>query len=712
MMKVLFQDAHRRLDRFTSQAEEFQSLCESTLTRILFSQLKSAISTTSKYAEEKKRQQMVIKLKKLKLDSDKDVFNEKKVVNLSSRNLSESEVAVLNKGLKFNTKDSDPLKFMAETEFIMAVNDLKPEDKSTIRSYLTSQMKKHNRHSTFSLKSLKSDSSIIILLADKGGSTAILDRSQYDDKMIEILSDSTSYCEVMNDPTTTQIRKMEKYLLTLKKKKVISAEDYKFISPKETTIAEIYGLPKLHKENYPLRPVVSLVDSPTYYLAKWLFKKLKDLASHSSFSINNSQEFLSKLKCTSVAEDELMVSFDVISLYPSIQLDLAKSCVTEFLSIHPHSLSNTVLLELISLCLNIYFSFKNRFFEQKKGTPMGSPISGLLAELVMQKLENIAISKLQPKFWLRYVDDTFVIMKRNDLNDMLLTLNSIFPGIKFTHEVERNGELAFLDILVKRNSDGFTETSVHRKKAYAGTILNFNSNHPVIHKRNCIRTLFQRTITHCNTEENKNNEIKFLFQLFQNNNYPKQFIERTWSQMKEQLKQNNEVQQTTTIEEQEQRKQTYYTLPYINGISETLSRMFQKHDIKIAHKPTTTLKNQLFKPKKLKSDLERRNVIYQIDCSNCQQKYIGQTRKQLSTRVHEHRLAVRRIDQRSQISTHCVEEDHAFDWSSAKSINSCEHRYGREFMEAWYSSDHSINRHIELDNIYVNFRQAMSSRNF
>ena len=38
--------------------------------------------------------------------------------------------------------------------------------------------------------------------------------------------------------------------------------------PNDATTAKFYGLPKIHKENIPLRPKVSLPGSPTYDLSK------------------------------------------------------------------------------------------------------------------------------------------------------------------------------------------------------------------------------------------------------------------------------------------------------------------------------------------------------------------------------------------------------------------------------------------------------------
>ena len=69
-------------------------------------------------------------------------------------------------------------------------------------------------------------------------------------------------------------------------------------------------------------------------------------------------------------------------------------------------------------------------------------------------------------------------------------------------------------------------TEVYRKKTHTDQILNYNSNHPTQHKVSCVRTLFNRINTHCNTENAKSEERKYLYSTFAKNNYPKTFINK------------------------------------------------------------------------------------------------------------------------------------------------------------------------------------------
>ncbi len=74
-----------------------------------------------------------------------------------------------------------------------------------------------------------------------------------------------------------------------------------------------------------------------------------------------------------------------------------------------------VTIDLLDHCLFNYFQFETRFYQQIKGTPMGSPIPGLIAEAVLQRLERPVFTVISPKFCRRYVDETFVIIKKDKL---------------------------------------------------------------------------------------------------------------------------------------------------------------------------------------------------------------------------------------------------------------------------------------------------------
>eukprot|EP00061_Rhincodon_typus_P008475 g31107.t1 len=151
-----------------------------------------------------------------------------------------------------------------------------------------------------------------------------------------------------------------------------------------------------------------------------------------------------------------MVPFDITALFTSIDLPLARQTLATLLKQEQH-LSDTIstdnMLKLLDLCLTTHFTFNGQIYEQINGTTMGSPISGLIAEAVMQRLESMALPLIQPKLWIRYVDNIFIIIKRTILEGRHKLINNTITRIRFTQEEEKNEQLPFLDVMVERRTN-------------------------------------------------------------------------------------------------------------------------------------------------------------------------------------------------------------------------------------------------------------------
>ena len=122
-------------------------------------------------------------------------------------------------------------------------------------------------------------------------------------------------------------------------------------------------------------------------------------------------------------------------------------------------------LDLVNLVLTTtWHTFNSQFYQQTDGVAMGGPASSTTAEIYMQAHESTAISTAlhPPKVWERSVDDVYSIVKRTQLENFFHHINNLHQNIKFTMEEESNGELAFLDTLLKRNN-GEISVLVYRK---------------------------------------------------------------------------------------------------------------------------------------------------------------------------------------------------------------------------------------------------------
>ncbi len=183
----------------------------------------------------------------------------------------------------------------------------------------------------------------------------MLDTEEYKEKAIQQLSEATTYNVLTCDPTPKQTRATQKTLDRLVREEVLPQTSARAISPKETAIARAYGLPKIHEPNNPLRMIVPLVDSPTYKLSKCMFGHLRPLIAGSEYSISNSRQFLESIKHTNIAPDECMVSFDAVSLFTCIPLELARETIVNPLDDFDLNLPPTAPIEMLEHCLS-YFS--------------------------------------------------------------------------------------------------------------------------------------------------------------------------------------------------------------------------------------------------------------------------------------------------------------------------------------------------------------------
>ena len=89
----------------------------------------------------------------------------------------------------------------------------------------------------------------------------------------------------------------------------------------DTVLTKCYGLPKIHKEDAPLRPIISLVNSPTYWLSNIIYKQLKNCIALPHSHINNSFQLKNKLKNIHLDNDHVL-SLDVKSLFTNIPVEL------------------------------------------------------------------------------------------------------------------------------------------------------------------------------------------------------------------------------------------------------------------------------------------------------------------------------------------------------------------------------------------------------
>ncbi|BHF82360.1 hypothetical protein SprV_0802549700 [Sparganum proliferum] len=222
-------------------------------------------------------------------------------------------------------------------------------------------------------------------------------------------------------------------------------------------------------------------------------------------------------------------------------------------------------------------------------------------------------------------------------------------------------------------------------------MLSYNSNHPQQRKRSCVRTLYRRVETHCSTPAAKLDEIKLLRELFRANGYPRAFIERSRRQPK---KRNEEHSQPNS----------WRSIPYIKGVSEAVARSLAPLGIGVARRPDSTI----CRPKDPIPKQEMSAVVYRLQCSCGSCNYVGETGRRLQTRMHEHTLAMGRLDSKSEVSTHARQMGNIFNFDAVEIVGRAGVHTTRQVQEAWMSTNRSVNRHINLPPPYLTLRTFLA----
>lgn len=326
---------------------------------------------------------------------------------------------------------------------------------------------------------------------------------------------------------------------------------------------------------------------------------------------------------------------------------------------------------------------------------MGSPLSATIANLVMENLETNCISKLSFSlpFYKRYVDDIITAIKIGDSNELLNCFNNYHNKLKFTIEFENNNELNFLDIKIIKSNNGDLICNWYNKPTCSYRYLNYFSNHPTTHKKSTVIGLFYRSLKLSNINFRIDN-IKKVKSILINNNYPVHFINKNLKIAVHKLY-NNNINKNPNIK--------YVSIPYIKHLSENINNIFKKHNIYVAFKPYNTLRNLIFsnlKDKINKSD--NSNVIYQINCNNCNGIYIGTTKQYLKKRIAQHKNSIKNNTNKTALSEHALNLFHNFDFNNVKILDKENNENKRYILEML---------HIKTNNTSVNYKTDYQNLN-
>ena len=359
--------------------------------------LSSTLRTKLNDFNERHRARLNVKLKTICEKSPwREAGGVNVITNLSSRVLNNNEREALALGLKFDSgRDKSTYVEHVQRNYKWTEDDI---EKGFIQGVLLcckaladQEADRLPRRYMTALKRLADDSSIVITRADKGGGVVIMDKTNYLDRMNDLLNDR----EVYEKKAPGFIEKASKKFNQETRKVLKKSERGKkllHLLEEAPTAPRMRGLPKLHKSGIPMRPITSGIGSAPHRLSKLLARPLSNnLGAISDAHLRNSGDLIDRLRDIDFT-DKCLASFDVKSLFTNVPIDGALKVIKEMVDrIDPSQLplAKSDYFKLLSLCMNFGgFMFNSEEYRQHSGLAMGSPLSPVAACLYLEWLEK------------------------------------------------------------------------------------------------------------------------------------------------------------------------------------------------------------------------------------------------------------------------------------------------------------------------------------
>ena len=173
------------------------------------------------------------------------------------------------------------------------------------------------------IQTLKNNKNIIISKADKGNAIVVMDTTDYIQKINNIL-ELKQFRPTSKSILKEKENEMNKYLRLLYSNNIITKQLFYNIRSICSSAACAYGQSKIHKDGYPLRPIISAIGSYDYELSEYIANLIKNNIKEKPISyIKNSFDLVKRIKEIRHNNDQIMCSFDVDALYTNVPVNEA-----------------------------------------------------------------------------------------------------------------------------------------------------------------------------------------------------------------------------------------------------------------------------------------------------------------------------------------------------------------------------------------------------
>ena len=646
---------HAREDfqRVYRHAKEFLGLFDF----IRFSWLLSECDRKQRASFELKNVGSIARLRQYRFGSRENDYGT--IVNLAGIQLSTLQKEVLCRGVDFGIppgKLSEP-EILAEFEILeRQVARLQPGSKELVersrcdlaavaREYATKKADTRDfsltREHQKVLTELRMNDKLVITRPDKGRATVLMRKDAYVEKMMCILGDTNKFLTLgpvsQFDQTAKIEQKLRKYLGELVKSKEITESIFEHIVPVGSQRPRMYGLPKTHKPDVPLRPILSMCGSAQYSISKWLCELLSPVVKYfGARCVKDSFTFSDAVKTSGLSRNGYMCSFDVVSLFTNVPLaeviDICADALFRNDDIDPEitTLSEASFKELMRLATSgVEFSFNGTMYRQVDGVAMGSPLGPALANIFVGYYEKKIPQNEWPELYYRYVDDVFSHFQNKHSSVIFFKrLNSLHPALQFTMEGEVDGSLPFLEVRVTRVASGMV-TSLYRKPTFTGLYTPWDSFSPTVYKINLVRALTFRINRVCSPAVVQE-ELDTLRTILTRNGYPGQILDR-W---------------VTPSSAQPERRigpqlcPLTLRIPWLGRGTEKLVER-ANDAVRLAYfagkvRAVYKTKRAFNLPKERIPTPSQSNLIYLFECRHCKSRYVGKTSQRFGERIKQH----------------------------------------------------------------------------
>ena len=613
------------------------------------------------------------------------------IVNLADIELTESERSILAKGLKFiptpNLIEKAPIwtgfhEFSRKIKlsyFFRKQPDQKrdrdrlfrhksnwdPDDKllpPEIHQELNELKDKLSRINTISekpntsdgelraLKDLKDREDLIFKKADKGNAIVIMQREFYIQEALRQLNDTEYYRKIEEPVYPRTFETVNNILDRLAGNGFLDRKQVDYLRPDENARPRtFYLLPKIHKDLNqwsipfrmpPGRPIVSDCGSDSYGYSELLEHYLKPLACEHPSYVKDTYDFLDKIRDLQVADDAMLVTFDVKSLYTNIDPEKGLLALDKIYEKSKHSIPFKETRDLLEICLkNNDFKFGDQWYLQIKGTAMGKRFAPHYANIFMANWEDeiFAKAKVHPTIYFRFFDDGFMIWERSqqELDEFIMVMNSHDPSIQITAERDIC-QGTFLDVTVFKGPKFKHHNTLDTKVAFKPTdtheLLDRHSFHPKHTFDGLIKSQLIRFLRICSNMEDFHEACSKLFQaLKERRHYSSRKLREIKCQFLNNYRQTGVYEGPLGVSCQCRKKRCECCL-WVEPRSYLEVGEFEY---------------RIFGCLNCQSD----NLVYAIECKNCRNMYIGETEQTFAKRLHKH-LSDIRTEKETAVAEH------------------------------------------------------------